>query len=88
MGRNKGKRNLNPTDAYRKKQRQKELKKVRLMLLLLLQNKAVRLKVREAMGRSKDPIDLRSQIAKLDELGVYVSVDGQNERVDWIRGRR
>eukprot|EP01116_Phalansterium_solitarium_P013609 TRINITY_DN31002_c0_g1_i1.p1 TRINITY_DN31002_c0_g1~~TRINITY_DN31002_c0_g1_i1.p1 ORF type:complete len:441 (-),score=92.24 TRINITY_DN31002_c0_g1_i1:235-1557(-) len=49
---------LNPTDAYRKQQRKKELKK----------NKVTRSKVREASIKSKDADAIRQQIAQLEEL--------------------
>ena len=49
MGR---RRSLNPADAYRKKQRQRELKK----------NKEERRKVREANSFVKDPSKLHSEV--------------------------
>ncbi|KAG9129472.1 hypothetical protein Leryth_013064 [Lithospermum erythrorhizon] len=54
----KGGKVMNPTDAYRKEQRKRELKR----------NKKERKKVREVGILKKDPDQLKDQIQKLDVM--------------------
>ena len=54
----KGGKAMNPTDAHRKEQRKKEIKR----------NKMERKKVRETGVLKKDPESLREQISKLDAM--------------------
>ncbi len=75
-------RSLNPTDAFRKKQRIKEKKKVRnrlesallvglsfIVLTLSLQNKKNRQEVRKTALLHKDPSKIRAEMAKINRMG-------------------
>lgn len=57
-GKTKGGRAMNPTDAYRKEQRKRELKK----------NKKERKQIRDMGILKKDPEAIKAQIEKLDAL--------------------
>ncbi|PWA39449.1 hypothetical protein CTI12_AA571870 [Artemisia annua] len=57
----KGGKTMNPTDAYRKELRKKELKR----------NKKERKKVREVGILKKDPETLKDQIGKLEAMILF-----------------
>ncbi|KAG9129471.1 hypothetical protein Leryth_013064 [Lithospermum erythrorhizon] len=76
----KGGKVMNPTDAYRKEQRKRELKR----------NKKERKKVREVGILKKDPDQLKDQIQKLDVMrwafkktwNLFGTLENVNFRLD------
>lgn len=74
MGKKKG-RSLNPTDAYRKQLRKKELQKAwhlwaEPFLPFFLQNKKDRKKARELHTFKNDPKQIEEQLQQIENQGV------------------
>lgn len=89
MGRNKTKngRALNPADAFRKQQRQKEIKKVfsfvifffPMLLLLTFQNKIQKQKVRNLILATKTSSKIQEQINEIVRMEQAGEIDKKHK---------
>lgn len=65
LGITKSGRVMNPADRERKQMRMKELKR----------NKKERVKIRHAIVKSRDPIELIDHLEKLDDQGLVLNIN-------------